>query len=119
MELVKEATHASVSDPVADSMNLLNEIAGRFPAAISLAARRPYEEFYRTEDISRFLHTYVSYLEHRGFDARRTFMQYGRTNGQIHDLIAQMLGNDEGIVVPGEQVCAGRRVDASAADPLR
>ena len=40
-ELVREELHSSVTDPVAASMNFLNEIAGRFPAAISLAAGRP------------------------------------------------------------------------------
>ena len=39
--LAKEALHASVCDPVAASMNFLNEVAGRFPDAISLAAGPP------------------------------------------------------------------------------
>ena len=31
-------------------------------------------------------------------------MQYGRTNGQIHDLIAQLLATDDGIEVPPEAI---------------
>ena len=104
MELVKEAMHVSVSDPVASSMNFLNEIAGRYPDAIALAAGRPYEGFYQTRDVGRYIDIYTSYLEDQGVDARRALMQYGRTNGQIHGLIARMLANDEGIDVPAEAI---------------
>lgn len=104
VELRKEAMHVSVSDPVATSMNFLNEVAGRYPEAISLAAGRPYEGFYQTQDIGGYLHSYTSYLEDQGIDARRALMQYGRTNGQIHGLIARMLANDEGIDVPPETI---------------
>lgn len=107
MELAKASLHASVGDPVSASMNFLNEIAGRFPDAISLAAGRPYEGFYHTADISRFLATYAEHLRERGFSAdqvRTALMQYGRTNGQIHDLIARTLATDEGIGVPAEAI---------------
>jgi (S)-3,5-dihydroxyphenylglycine transaminase len=105
--LAKESLHVSVSDPVAASMNFLNEIANRFPDAISLAAGRPYDEFYEVDDIERFLRTYVSYLEGEGRTAaqiRRLLLQYGRTNGVIHDLIARMLGVDEAIHVFPEAI---------------
>jgi (S)-3,5-dihydroxyphenylglycine transaminase len=104
VELSKQDLHLSVSDPVATSMNFLNEIAGRYPDAISLAAGRPYEGFYETADVSRYLELYVKHLEHKGIDARRALMQYGRTNGQIHDLIARLLATDEGIDVPAEAI---------------
>ncbi len=104
MELIREAMHASVSDPVASSMNFLNEIAGRFPDAISLAAGRPYEGFYKTSDISRYLRSYESYLDEQGINSLRALMQYGRTNGQIHGLIARMLATDEGIDVPPSSI---------------
>jgi len=51
VELTREALHTSVTDPVAASMNFLNEIASRFPTAISLAAGRPFDEFYAVEDV--------------------------------------------------------------------
>jgi (S)-3,5-dihydroxyphenylglycine transaminase len=104
VELSKELLHRSVSDPVATSMNFLNEVAGRYPDAISLAAGRPYEGFYETADVARYLELYVKHLEHKGIDARRALMQYGRTNGQIHDLIARLLATDEGIEVPAEAI---------------
>jgi (S)-3,5-dihydroxyphenylglycine transaminase len=102
--LNKRDLHVSVSDPVATSMNFLNEVAGRYPQAISLAAGRPYEGFYETADVSRYIELYVKHLEHKGIDARRALMQYGRTNGQIHDLIARLLATDEGIEVPPEAI---------------
>ena len=103
MELVKGRMHASAST-VLDAMDVIAEVAARFPDAISLAAGHPYEGFHRIEDVGRYLQTYVSYVEHRGFDARKLLLQYGRAAGQIPDLIAQMLANDEGIVVPAEAV---------------
>ena len=102
MELVKSSMHASVS--TVDLADVIGELAERYPGAISLAASHPYEGFHRIEDIGRYLQTYVSYVEHRGYDARKVLLQYGRAGGQIPDLIAQMLANDEGIVVPAEAV---------------
>lgn len=107
MELRKESLHASVADPVAASMNFLNEIAGRFPDAISLAAGRPYEGFFDVGDINRHLETYLAHLAaegQTGAQIRRTLMQYGRTNGTIGPLIARMLANDEGIDVPADAI---------------
>jgi (S)-3,5-dihydroxyphenylglycine transaminase len=107
VELAKASLHASVGDPVSASMNFLNEIANRYPDAISLAAGRPYEGFYRTADVTRFLETYLEHLRQRGLSedqVRRALMQYGRTNGQIHDLIAQTLAADEDIHVPPEAI---------------
>jgi (S)-3,5-dihydroxyphenylglycine transaminase len=103
MRLARDDLHPSISDPVSASMNFLNEVAGRFPDAISLAAGRPYEGFYRTEDIGRFLRSYVDHLRGRGLSAdriRTVLMQYGRTNGHINELVARTLATDENIHVP-------------------
>ncbi len=107
VELDKDTLHRSVSDPVSASMNFLNEVAGRFPDAISLAAGRPYEGFFRTGDIGRYLDLYVGYLREHGHSeeqVRRLLMQYGRTNGIIHDLIARLLATDEDIHVSPEAI---------------
>ena len=107
VELVREALHTSVTDPVSASMNFLNEVAGRFPDAISLAAGRPYDAFYTVEDVERYLAAYVSYLRARGLGearVRQAILQYGRTNGLLGDMIARMLELDEGIRVPPESV---------------
>src|SRR3954452_18011814 len=107
LELDRGALHASVTDPAAASMTFLNEVSARFPDAISLAAGLPYEGFYETDDVGRFLDAYVAHLAAGGAHTatvRGQLMQYGRTNGQIHGLIARMLAVDEGIHVPPEAV---------------
>ena len=99
--------HVSVSDPVATSMNFLNEIAGRYPDAISLAAGRPHDGFYSVEDVDRYLRSYVDHLRDSGIGeegVRGLLLQYGRTNGQLGELIAHMLEVDEDIVVPADAV---------------
>ena len=107
LELVRETLHTSVSDPAAASMNFLNEVAGRYPEAISLAAGRPYDGFYDTDDVDRYLKIYLAHLAEQGIgpeESSRRLLQYGRTNGQIGGLIARMLAVDEGITVPAEAV---------------
>src|SRR3984957_7295545 len=107
VELVRETLHTSVTDPVAASMNFLNEVASRFPAAISLAAGRPFDEFYEVEDVERYLTAYIAHLRGAGIapaSVRQAILQYGRTNGQLGAMIARMLEIDEGIRVPAGSV---------------
>ncbi|MBV9446276.1 MAG: PLP-dependent aminotransferase family protein [Streptosporangiaceae bacterium] len=107
VELVREALHTSVTDPVAASMNFLNEVASRFPAAISLAAGRPFDEFYDVADVERYLAAYVGHLRAQRVDevrVRQAILQYGRTNGQLGAMIARMLEVDEDIRVPAESI---------------
>src|SRR5437762_406554 len=88
-------------------MNFLNEVANRFPDAVSLAAGRPYEGFYAVEDIARYLAVYADHLAAQGLSpvqVRRVLMQYGRTNGHIHELVARLLATDENIRVPAAAV---------------
>jgi (S)-3,5-dihydroxyphenylglycine transaminase len=106
-ELTREDLHPSVTDPVSASMNFLNEVAGRFPDAISLAAGRPFDEFYEVDDIGTYLDAYIGHLRGQGADEagiRRSLLQYGRTNGQLGPMIARMLEVDEGIRVPPDAV---------------
>ncbi|MEV0134820.1 PLP-dependent aminotransferase family protein [Dactylosporangium sp. NPDC050688] len=107
VELHREALHVSVIDPVSASMNFLNEVAGRFPDAISLAAGRPFDEFHTVADIDKHLQAYLTHLRERGLSdaqSRPLLTQYGRTNGHIGGLIARMLDVDEDIRVPDEAV---------------
>ncbi|MFD6783338.1 aminotransferase-like domain-containing protein [Streptomyces diastaticus] len=100
--------HTSLSDPVLDAMNFLNEVVARFPDAISFAPGRPTEGTFEPEDLARHLQSYTNYLEQElgwSRDQTRTLLfQYGRTNGVIHELIARTVANDEGIEVPPEAV---------------
>ncbi|MBU7597453.1 PLP-dependent aminotransferase family protein [Streptomyces sp. P38-E01] len=102
------ALHASTSDAALTSMTLLNEIAGRFPDAVSFAAGRPYEGFYDVAGLGRHLDTFERHLRDEvGLDpeaVRRTFFQYGRTKGFIHHLIARHLEIDEQLTVEAESV---------------
>src|ERR1700761_2821954 len=107
VELARETLHTSVTDPVAASMNFLNEVTSRFPAAISLAAGRPFDEFYDVADVERYLAAYVAHLRAGGMSearVRQAILQYGRTNGQLGMMISRMLEIDEGISVPEESI---------------
>ncbi|MFK8907876.1 PLP-dependent aminotransferase family protein [Streptomyces sp. YS-3] len=100
--------HASLADPALVSMTFLNEVAGRYPDAISFAPGRPTEETFDVADLHRYLDAYTRYLaEHRGYDevrVRRELFQYGRTKGVVHELIARQLELDEGIAVDPEAI---------------
>ncbi|MFD8064446.1 aminotransferase-like domain-containing protein [Streptomyces parvulus] len=106
--LALDDLHASLTDPVLDAMNFLNEVVARFPEALSFAPGRPAEGAFEVEDLARHLRSYTGHLERSlgwSRDRVRTHLfQYGRTNGIIHELIARTLANDEGIHVPPESV---------------
>jgi len=108
LPVIRTDLHASLEDPALNSMNFLNEIAGHYPDAISLAAGRPYEENWSVDDLPRYLNRFSDHLRHdRGYSeekVRTTLFQYGRTKGIIHDLIARMLLVDEGVDVDPESI---------------
>jgi (S)-3,5-dihydroxyphenylglycine transaminase len=95
--------HRSLSDPLLDTMNFLNEVTVRYPAAISFAPGRPHEEPFDAATIAGHLDAYTEHLaREKGMSAQdisRALFQYGRTNGQIHELVARTIGHDEGIEV--------------------
>ncbi len=102
-----EALHGSLSDPVLDTMNFLNEVTSRYPEAISLAPGRPYEELFEPEVIHEYLDAFMGHLRDQGWterEVRTSLFQYGRTKGQIHRLLVEMLAHDEGIEVDAEGV---------------
>ncbi|HEX4721923.1 MAG TPA: PLP-dependent aminotransferase family protein [Pseudonocardiaceae bacterium] len=100
--------HGSLSDPLLDAMTFLNEVTSRFPNAISFAPGRPYEGLFETDSVHDHLTEYTEYLvREKGYSPERVrtaMFQYGRTNGEIHDLIARTLANDEDLHVPAESV---------------
>src|SRR5947207_9338486 len=101
--LRKRDLHASLSDPVLDTMNFLNEITFRYPEAISFAPGRPYDGFFDTEQVFAHLRTYLDHLAQAGNSAgqiRDALFQYGPTAGRIRDLIAHFLHADEGSDLP-------------------
>jgi (S)-3,5-dihydroxyphenylglycine transaminase len=101
--LPKTDLHASVSDPVLDTMTFLNEVTLRYPSAISFAPGRPYDGFFDVEEIFAGLRRYLEHLEGQGNtpeQVRTAMYQYGPTAGQIRDIIADSLRVDERIDVP-------------------
>jgi len=98
----------ALADPALTSMNLLNEIANRYPDAISLAAGRPCEDSFDVAALDRYLHRFCQYLrEELGQSeqqVRRTLFQYGRTKGIVHELIARNLAVDEQLTVDPEAI---------------
>lgn len=99
--------HASLTDRALNSMNFLNEISHHYPDAISLAAGRPTEEFFDLDDVPRYLELFAAHLRDQGLDepaVRRTILQYGRTKGIVHELVARNLAVDEDIHVDPEAI---------------
>jgi (S)-3,5-dihydroxyphenylglycine transaminase len=100
--------HGSLGEPLLDTMNFLNEVTARFPDAVSFAPGRPYDEPFDPSVVAGYLDAYAKYLERdRGLSQRQVgglLFQYGRTKGQIHELVAATVANDEGIEVPPESI---------------
>lgn len=105
--LSAEDLHASVRDPLLDTMNFLNEITIRYPEAISFAPGRPYDGFFDTEQIFTHIRRYLDHLADGGMSPgqiRDALFQYGPTAGRIRDLIIDSLRRDENIDVPSESI---------------
>ncbi|MEU4427947.1 PLP-dependent aminotransferase family protein [Actinoplanes sp. NPDC024001] len=105
--LRKSELHSSISDPVLDTMNFLNEVTSRYPDAISFAPGRPYDGFFETEEVLAHLRRYLDHLADHGASPgqiRTAVYQYGPTAGQIREIIADSLRRDEGIDVPAESI---------------
>jgi (S)-3,5-dihydroxyphenylglycine transaminase len=100
--------NSALGDPVLDSMNFLNEVAARFPRAVSFAPGRPCEDFFAFDDLERCLRRYREFLtSERGYSEAQvvtTLFQYGRTKGIIHREIARYLETDEGLAVDPESI---------------
>ncbi|CAL9631539.1 L-lactate dehydrogenase [Streptomyces sp. enrichment culture] len=99
--------HASVADPVMDTMNFLNEVTLRYPEAVSFAPGRPYAGFFETEQIFGYVRRYVDHLAEQGrspAEVRDAVFQYGPSAGLIRELIADSLRVDEDIEVPPESI---------------
>lgn len=107
-DLAASTLHGSLLDPALESMNFLNEIASRYPEAISFASGRPTEKFFDVALIHHYLDVFCRYLtEDLGYgeaELNRTLFQYGRTKGIIHELIARYLNVDEGITAEPDSI---------------
>jgi len=105
--LRREDLHGSVSDPVLDTMNFLNEITSRYPKAISFGPGRPYDGFFDVEQIFTHIRAYLDHLAAEGnspAQVRAAVFQYGPAAGRIRELIASSLLEDENVDVPAEAI---------------
>src|SRR5215472_3253416 len=108
VDLAASALHGSLLDPALESMNFLNEIASRYPDAISFASGRPCEQYFDVALIHRYVDVFCEYLtDELGYSepqVNRLLFQYGRTKGIISELIARYLETDEGIAVDPDAI---------------
>jgi (S)-3,5-dihydroxyphenylglycine transaminase len=105
--LDKRELHSSVSDPVLDTVNFLNEVTLRYPDAISFAPGRPYDGFFDAQEIFEHIRRYVDHLVALGYPpekVRDALFQYGPASGRIRELIAEYLRQDENIEVAPESI---------------
>lgn len=97
-----------LQNPNLDVMNFLNEVSLKFPKAIPFSSGRPVEDFFQISHwmtgVERFvaLQSVSTSIEEE--KVRQSLGQYGRTNGIIHDLVAQMLKKDEDISISPSDV---------------
>lgn len=107
LPLTRASLHPSLSDPDLDSMAFLNEIADRYPDAVSFAPGRPYDGFFEVEDVFAAVRTYLDSLAASGRSeqaVRSILYQYGSSAGIIRELIAQTLRLDEDIEAAPESI---------------
>lgn len=99
LDMTRVQPNSSLDEPIMETMNFLNEAAGRFPKAISFAAGRPPDEFVDTQSASRWIEQFVAFraktLDCPKERIYRTLGQYGETNGMIRDLVARWLATDD------------------------
>ena len=99
---------AEIDSSRLEVMNFLNEMAGRFPQAVSFASGRPAESFFDVQRWIAEVPRFVSYqADQSGASEASTLnvlAQYGRTSGIINALIAQQAARDEGIACDASQV---------------
>lgn len=106
-DLRREDLHRSVSDPVLDTMNFLNEVTFRYPDAISFAPGRPFDGFFDVEQIFTHIRDYIDHLAAGGGSPdqiKDALFQYGPASGRIRDVIADWLRQDEDVDVPAESI---------------
>ncbi|HXS61263.1 MAG TPA: PLP-dependent aminotransferase family protein [Streptosporangiaceae bacterium] len=107
-DLAASTLHSSLVDPALESMNFLNEIASRYPDAISFASGRPCEQFFDVALIHSYIDAFCDYLAtERGYSpaqVSRLLFQYGKTKGIIGELVAKYLEKDEDIHVDPEAI---------------
>lgn len=81
-------------------MNFLNEVAEQYPAAVSLAAGRPGKSLFNGTTLES-IHQWIAAF--CGESPLSSLLQYGRTAGLVHELVAQQISNDDGVRTGGQR----------------
>lgn len=96
-----EALHASLRDPVLESVGFLNEIMGRYPNAVSFAPGAPHPGPYADLDTARYLDRFISHAAavpgRTREEAIRLLYEYGPARGIVNAVVAEALRRDQGI----------------------
>lgn len=117
---------------ISQTMNFLNEAAGRYPDAVSFLAGRPPDECVDVDPVVGWIDTFVAASADPAA-CRRKLGQYSDTNGVVRDVLARYLtksldmpvtpadcmminGAQEGMLIAAAGICKRARV-ALAADP--
>ncbi|MFJ7264355.1 PLP-dependent aminotransferase family protein [Streptomyces globosus] len=98
--LSREVLHASLQDPVLESIGFLNEIMGRYPDALSFAPGAPHPAPYEDLDTARYLDRFTAHAAESGLGperAARLLYEYGPARGLINGIVADALRRDQGI----------------------
>lgn len=91
------------ASPHSEVMNFLNEVAGRYPSAISLAAGRPTDVLFDQLTADALANAITRFAAADGVPVS-ALLQYGRTAGVINALMAEQLRIDEGVPASAERL---------------
>jgi len=89
--------------PHSEVMNFLNEVAGRYPSAVSLAAGRPTGALFDQLTAPALAEAIAAFASAEGTQVA-SLLQYGRTAGVINALMAEQLRIDEGVPACAERL---------------
>ena len=94
-ELTAATLHLCLADPALESMNFLNEVASRYPDAVSFASGRPSEEFFDVALIHGYLDAYCGYLRDEfGYgEARGEWVFQTDSDGEMSPVHFEVLWN--------------------------
>ncbi|MFB9904342.1 aminotransferase-like domain-containing protein [Allokutzneria oryzae] len=100
--------HGRPGDASPEPTAFLDEVAARYPDAVSFASGRPAERHFDLDAVHRYLRRFERYLaDERGYtdeEIRRTLCQYGRVKGVMHELVARHLWQDVRVEADPEAV---------------
>ena len=89
-------------------MTFLNDVAEAFPEAVSLAAGRPTARFFDRLGSEALIDAMERFVSRDGNDRPlrpwTSLLQYGRTAGVVHELVAAQLRVDEGVLASPDRV---------------